>query len=323
MPFVRAQGTEFQLNDDPFVVTGFNCYFLAYCSDESRRAVLLRAKALEASVIRAWAFLAVDDFAPGRVAFQYFQDGRIMVNDGPDGLNRLDALIKAADDLDIKLILPLVNYWKDLGGMPAYVQWLAPGCDVSEFYRSPLLRAAYRDLVTQVLTRRNSLTGRLYSDEPAILAWELTNEARCPVPGGRELLLDWTCEMAEFVKSLDPNHLLALGDEGFFCQQASSHLYNGKYGVDWFANLAVPEIDFGTYHFYPDQWETHPAFGNIWMQDHIDAAAALNKPALMEEFGLRDATQRPRWYPQWTGLLWMLGHQASDTSGYVDDYVIY
>jgi mannan endo-1,4-beta-mannosidase len=290
MPFITAQGSEFQLNNQPFAVTGFNCYFLAYCSEESRRAAMMRAKELEASVIRAWAF----------PSFQ-------------NGLQGLDALIQAAEDLHLKLILPLVNHWPDFGGMPAYVNSLAPGCNVHEFYRSSVVRAAYQDWVTQVLTRRNSITGRLYSEEPAILGWELTNEARCPVSGGRELLLDWVYEMAEFVKSLDANHLLALGDEGFF----------GQYGVDWAANLAVPEIDFGTYHFYPEAWGKRPEFGEKWIQQHREVAANLGKPALLEEFGIRDASKRARWYPKWPGLVWMLGHRGPDTIGYVDDYVIY
>jgi len=306
---VTTQATQFWLNGEPFFAGGVNCYFLAYCSDESRRAAMANAKAMGASVIRAWAFLAVEDFRPGRVAFQYFENGRIQVNDGPDGLHRLDALIQAAEDLQLRLILPLMNYWGDFGGAPAYVKWLAPGASpVSEFYRCPAVRSAYRDWVRAILTRRNTVTGRLYADEPAIMAWELMNEARCE----RELLIEWVGEMAAFAKGLDSNHLLGLGDEAA-------------------GAMEVPEIDFGTFHFYPEAWGKHPSFGKRWIRKHRRVAAALSKPVIFEEFGTKE--NRDYWYGQWMNeiresrtagaLVWMLGHNARDTSGYVDDYVIY
>ena len=73
-----------------------------------------------ANTIRAWAFL--DAEAPP--AFQYFENGAIRIDDGPQGLERLDALIAAAEEFGLGLVLPLVNYWPDFGGMPMYLNWL-------------------------------------------------------------------------------------------------------------------------------------------------------------------------------------------------------
>jgi mannan endo-1,4-beta-mannosidase len=200
--------------------------------------------------------------------------------------------------------------------------------------------------VQHVLTRRNTLTGRLYCDEPSIMAWELTNEARCD--GDRDILLDWVHEMAGFVKQLDGNHLVALGDEGFFNEQhfmrhnKQGQLYDGRHGTDFAAILDIPEIDFGGYHFYPQDWG-HAAdldFGDQWVDDHASVGKSAGKPVLMEEYGLKmgdavvpDSAARKAWFARWINtvkdsgtagsLLWMLGGNAPDTVGYKDDYVIY
>ena len=139
---------------------------------------------------------------PEQVGFQYLNENDIRQNNGPDGLGRLDHLIWAAEKLNVKLILPLVNYWPDFGGMPMYLDWLGlPKTDPAEFYRSPRARGAFRVWVDHILHRRNNITGRPYCEEPAILAWELANEPRSMGVDGRELLLDWIEEMSGFVKS--------------------------------------------------------------------------------------------------------------------------
>ena len=37
-------------------------------------------------------------------------------------------------------------------------------------------RDAFKDYVKAILTRRNSITGVLYKDDPTIMAWDLANE---------------------------------------------------------------------------------------------------------------------------------------------------
>ena len=345
-PFVSTDGTKFSLGGQVFPVAGVNCYFLGYCAAASQRAAMLAAKEMGGNAIRTWAF--ADTEAAGGVAFQYLENGVIKIDDGPNGLQRLDGVIQTAEELGLKLILPLVNHWKDFGGMPMYLKWLGIAGDVKNFYGSLDARLAYRNWVRSVLTRRNSLTGRLYSEEPSIMAWELTNEARCE--GDRDMLLDWVHEMASYVKQLDGNHLLALGDEGFFREGFFEHLfahrkgelYDGRHGTDFAAVLDIPEIDFGGYHFYPQDWGhgNDLEFGEQWVKDHAEAGERAGKPVLMEEYGLKvgdavvpDGAARKAWFERWlqavkeTGtagsLLWMLGGSEADTSGYKDAYVVY
>ncbi len=337
--FVRAVGTQFLHSNQPFYAFGVNCYFLGFCSEESRRRTLLTAKELGATTIRSWAFLDAEERIPGVPAFQHLMDGQVCFNDGPDGLERLDALILAAEELNLHLILPFVNHWSDFGGMPLYLKWLGISGHVTEFYRSPAARQTYQNWVEHLLTRRNTLTGRFYADEPAIMAWELANEPRADGAHG-DGLLRWIDDMSRFVKSLDPNHLVAAGDEGFFRKLSRSHLYNGTHGVDFHSILELPAIDFGTYHMYPQFWNQRDfiRFASQWISDHNEAAQAIDKPVVLEEFGLKENAalaafgSRDEIYSRWLqqiqeeggagALLWMLGHGEGDTQGFRDAFTV-
>jgi mannan endo-1,4-beta-mannosidase len=237
------------------------------------------------------------------------------------------------------LILPFVNHWPDFGGMPLYLKWLRISGGVGEFYRSPAAREVYQRWVEHLLTRRNTLTGRFYFEEPSIMAWELANEPRSDGVHGDDLLR-WIDDMSRFVKSLDGNHLLAAGDEGFFRKLSRSHLYNGTHGVDFDAILELPAIDFGTYHMYPQFWNRpdYLDFAAQWISDHMSAARLANKPVLLEEFGLQNDSalaafgSRDDIYSHWLqnirdgggagALLWMLGNSADDTAGFHDRFTI-
>ncbi len=286
----------FSVGGSAFPVVGANNYYLAYASDAMRGNVIAAAAQLGLNVLRAWAFLDCEAANPGEVPkggwgdvwFQCWdlETRAPRVNEGETGLIRLDRLIADAEQADIRLILPLVNQWPDFGGMDRYVKWFG-AASRDQFYRDARLRAAYQSYVAQVLTRRNTVTGRLYQDEPAILAWELANEPECDTRDGRDVLLGWVRDMSQWVKRHDPNHLLAVGDQGYFAGGSGS-LYNGSRGVDTEAFLSIPEIDFGTVHLYPQGWnQPDPIlFGIQWIEQHLAAGRAAGKPVLIEEYGM-------------------------------------
>lgn len=67
----------------------------------------------------------------------------------------------------------------------------------------------------------------------------------------------WIREMASHVKSIDRNHLLEAGLEGFYGQSTPQRMrLNPRFqiGTDFIANNKIPGIDFATVHSYPDQW---------------------------------------------------------------------
>lgn len=61
----------------------------------------------------------------------------------------------------------------------------------------------------------------------------------------------WAKTMSAYIKSIDSNHLVAIGDEGFINAGSSNsdYPYQGEgIGIDFAANMAISSLDFGTYH---------------------------------------------------------------------------
>lgn len=67
----------------------------------------------------------------------------------------------------------------------------------------------------------------------------------------------WIFEMASYLKSIDSNHLLEVGDEGFYGLSSPERQQYNPYlqlGTDFIGNNLISDIDFATVHCYPDQW---------------------------------------------------------------------
>ncbi len=76
------------------------------------------------------------------------------------------------------------------------------------------------------------------------------------------------------------------GDEGFLCEtyQADPDQTGDCYvGTDFAAFTALPSIDFGSAHLYPDAWgrDKGVAWGVAWVRNHTAIAHGLGKPMLL------------------------------------------
>lgn len=340
--FVQRLGPRLQLDGKPYKIVGGNTYYLGYVPEPTLDAALDLAQSFGMNAIRIWAFLDMEKPpGPWDVGFQYWDraQGAPVLYESANGLERLDRAVAKAGERGIRLLLTLTNNWPDFGGMPRYCEWFGidPKQHKNYFYTDARCKAAYRNYVTQIVNRRNTVTGRLYRDEPAILAWELANESRCESHGGVETLLAWVREMADLVKSLDANHLVAVGDEGYFHRRRAwlQPLYNGSFGVSCDALLGIGSVDFGTCHLYPEAMaksEDPKDFGLRWIREHLEAADRANKPMLIEEYGSQTLDRRNEFFDAWLreverlggmgDMLWMIGLPKSDQQWYApDEYV--
>lgn len=144
-----------------------------------------------------------------------------------EAFRTLDLVLKIAAEKRIRVIVPLVDNWKWWGGARQYEQFR----DKPEgaFWTDPQVREDFKQTVSFVVNRRNTLTGVLYRDDPAIFGWETGNEID-PTP-------EWTREMSAYLKQLDPNHLVIDGES--------------LHGVPTHS-LTDPNIDVVTTHHYPN-----------------------------------------------------------------------
>jgi mannan endo-1,4-beta-mannosidase len=356
--FVTRNGTELEVAGQPFRFAGSNNYYLMYTSPFMVDDVLEAAQRTGFNTLRTWGFLDIgnqdgSDSVRGPsngVYFQYWGGSAPVYNDGPNGLERLDYIIRRAGQLGIRLVIPLVNNWNDFGGIDQYVRW-RDSADTSprewfhdDFYTDPEIRGWYQAWITHVLERVNPLTGIAYKDDPAIAMWELGNEPRCTGAGvyGRspncttQTLTEWADVMSAHVRSVDPNHLIAVGDEGFYCVEDGMHWTEqcGD-GVDSIALARLPNIDVMSAHLYPEAWGTSPDWGTDWITRHVNDAKANGKASLLGEFGLSNQRVRNRVYQAWTdnlvslagngGLYWILSGRNDDGSLYgdFDGFTIY
>ncbi|GMH11065.1 hypothetical protein Nepgr_012906 [Nepenthes gracilis] len=296
--FVSKNGTQFLLDGRPFYINGWNSYWLMdNAVDEfSRRrvsAVLQAGSKMGLTVCRTWAFndgsYHALQISPGQFNERVFK--------------ALDHVIAEARKYEIRLILSLINNLHAYGGKTQYVKWAwQDGIGISSsndsFFFDPSIRTYFKNYVKAVLTRRNTISGIEYRDDPTIFAWELMNEPRCMSDPSGETLQDWIKEMSAFVKSIDKKHLVTVGLEGFYGPKSSKSTLNpsaweATLGTDFIRDSQLSTIDFASVHIYPDHWlstdkvEEKLGFVKKWMLSHIeDGDKQLMKPVMFTEYGL-------------------------------------
>ncbi|MFA6562884.1 MAG: fibronectin type III domain-containing protein [Verrucomicrobiia bacterium] len=180
---------------------------------------------------------------------------------GPGQLNEeafraLDHLLALGHRYGVRYILSISAAQDNfLGGFGTFAAHR--GKKRQEFWTDPQLKQDFKDMVRLILERRNSITGGCYKDDKAVFAWQFGNEME-DAPEA------WCAEMAAFIKSLDPNHLII--------HTWSSHRPDP-------ARLD-PNIDIFNRHYYPGR---EPDYAALCREETL--RLKHKQPFVIGEFG--------------------------------------
>jgi mannan endo-1,4-beta-mannosidase len=297
--FVRQRGGQFVIGQKPFRFVGANVALMYRDEDRERMPETLRQAAHAGiKVVRVWAFGegGPNDVKPMADFDDWPRNHYFRLKPGEwneDAFVHLDKVIAEAAKNHIYVQLCLTNWWRDTGGVTQYLRWagINDAADDSYefginnekailFYTNPETRRLYREHVEKLATRRNTITGVLYRDDPTIFGWELMNEAQA-ITGRWAERRAWFAEMSAYLKSLDPNHLISPGDWGY--RSASERR-------EWLADHAIPTLDYCDVHIYPrpdhNSFVDSPRALKEFIENRAAAAISVGKPLVFGEFGM-------------------------------------
>ena len=311
--FVRRRGTQLIRGGQPWRYAGTNMWYAAYLAADApygNRARLQRElDRLAALGVESIRILGSSELSPLLHSVRpTFRDQTNHYNETL--LRGLDFALAEMGKRGIKAVIYLANFWEWSGGFVTYLYWTNGGHYInmndpahpwpefadrsSDFYGSPKAVAMLNDYIRAVVTRRNTITGMRYANDPAIQAWQLANEPR---PGESPNIyakhlpayLAWIDHTAGLIKRLDPNHMVTTGSEGTMgCHDSDTCVHDAH---------SSPHIDYMTAHIWPQNWSwadpkdlagTWPTVEKntrAYFVRQVAIAQALRKPLVIEEFG--------------------------------------
>lgn len=313
--FVKVKNHQFVIGDKPYYYIGANYWYgslLGLEKDKRRGAERLRRE-LDFLKANGVTNLRVMAGAEGGGLINGVERVKpslqpVMGKFNTEVLDGLDLLLFEMGKREMKAVIFISNNWEWSGGFQQYLTWanrVPKDMEtrkltwdelrdvVSRFYSCAPCKAAYNEQMYVILNRTNKFSKKRYVDDPAIMAWELANEPRPMRPAANEDYKKWIAETAALIKKKDKNHLVSVGHEGWI----------GTEGMPLFEEIhADPNIDYLTIHIWAKNWnwfengklaEDFPKAAEKavnYINEHLAIAKKLEKPLVIEEFGLpRDA----------------------------------
>jgi mannan endo-1,4-beta-mannosidase len=219
-------------------------------------------------------------------------------------LDGLDLVLYEMGKRGMKAVVFISNNWEWSGGFQQYLIWNDRVAGeqrtrkltwdeqrdiVAKFYSCTPCKESYNRHLNVILNRTNKISKKRYIDDPAIMAWELANEPRPMRPAANHAYRAWISDVAAAIKKKDKNHLVTLGHEGLI----------GTEDLGLFELVhSDKNVDYLTIHIWAKNWgwftgdKIAEGFANIndkavaYIGQHTASARKLNKPLVIEEFGL-------------------------------------
>lgn len=306
--FIQVKEGHFILDGKPYAYVGTNFWYgpiLASQGEGGNRSRLLKElDFLQQNGICNLRILVGADGVEGVTSkiTPTLQQAPSVYNDSL--LDGLDYLLVQMAERKMHAVLYLNNSWEWSGGYSQYLEWAGcgkapiPALDgwepfynyVKQYADNEPAHRLFANHVQFIVTRENRYTGRRYTDDPTIMAWQIGNEPRAFSEQGKSGYTNWLQATAAQIKQLDHNHLVSTGSEGKAGSEDDLDLYETIH--------ADANIDYMTIHIWPYNWgwiqkdsivEKLPqAIANTraYIDEHLAVARRHNRPVVLEEFGM-------------------------------------
>ncbi len=345
--FIHVKAGNLYKEQQPYRFVGMNYWYgmnLGNAAKPKLRARLVREldvlKELGITNLRIMAASEGPNDAPWRIS-PALQEQPATYNE--DLWKGLDFLLVELSKRNMQAVLCLNNMWPWSGGFAQYVNWTTskpipypPPAEggkwlkfmkySASFFNNQQAQDLYRQHIKSVVQRTNSLSSIPYREDPTIMAWQLANEPR-PILNNWKYRR-WIRQTATYIKSLDNNHLVSVGSEGnAFLPVSNKFKKEHKSKVIDYSTIHIWLQNWGWYD--PDKGEKDFEKGLIkakkYIIQHARTAKRLNKPLILEEFGLardggsyaKEATTqlRDRYFKEVFDLLEQLRKQGYPIAG--------
>lgn len=340
--FVKVAQSQFKRDGKPYYVIGANMWHAAYLGIPSNPDAQQRL-IKELDILANYGINNLRILGAGEQSNFSRSVDKTLIK-APDQydeelLQGLDFLLAQMAKRNMTAVIYLNNFWQWSGGMSQYVSWVENTAvfdpdttgrwdefmqNSARFYASTSAQSIYQRYITHLLKRTNSITGKPYTCDSAIMAWQLANEPRpgSDKDGARNLpaYYRWLKTTAQFIHNLAPFHLVSSGSEGTMGSLRDGTIFKKAH--------SIAQLDYLTFHMWAKNWKWYEpsqpatllsaqATARNFIQEHIQLAEELKKPIVLEEFGLdrdlgqfspKSSTQQRDTY--YRGVLNQLSQQA-------------
>jgi mannan endo-1,4-beta-mannosidase len=305
--FAKVENKHFVVNEQPYYFVGTNFWYGAILGSKGQggnRALLIKELDFmkENGLVNLRVLIGSDgeNGVPSKVEPTLQLKPGIYNDTIFDGL---DFLLSELGKRDMKAVLFFTNSWEWSGGYSQYLNWSGKGKNpvpsvdgwpaymeyVKQYAGCDECRQLLKNHIKHVILRTNRYTKKKYTDDQAIFSWQIGNEPRAFSDTNKPLFVSWLKDISAYIKSLDKNHMVSIGSEGYHGCEEDMNLFEQIH--------ADKNIDYLTMHIWPKNWswlDVKNMTGTlqksidstaVYMENHIKVARRLGKPIVLEEFG--------------------------------------
>ncbi|KAF2743482.1 glycoside hydrolase family 5 protein [Sporormia fimetaria CBS 119925] len=170
----------------------------------------------------------------------------------------------------------------------------------NSIYDNKIAEEMSKQHIDIVMNRRNSVNGRLYTEDPTIMTWQIANEPQAADPLGYtgpysifllpnpdDRMFPFIQRLASYIRLRSPRQLVSVGLES-------------KQGEYYFKRIHDdPHVDYATTHVWVQNWgvydmfDPHPEnlaraqdFASAFLKNTSTWGKEIGKPVFLEEFGM-------------------------------------